>query len=84
MPARLVLQQLGKHAGLTSPLVALMLRMGTSCNAALQRDNLELTDFKLQLASCLGFSRWQYFVTLVVSICAKMDWLPLRVHGLYF
>ena len=71
MPARLVLQQLGKHAGLTSPLVALMLGMGTSCNAALQRDNLELTDFKLQLASCLGFSRWQYFVTLVVSICAN-------------
>ena len=49
-----------------SPLAA----CGTSFNAALQRDCLELTDFKLQLASCLGFSRWQYFVTLVVSIGA--------------
>ena len=72
MPARL-----GRYASLSDPLAALMLRMThlsvlhcreTICTtAALQRDELELIDLKLQLASCLGFSRWQYFVTLAVS-----------------
>ena len=80
MPACLVLQQLDMHDSLTSPLAALMLRVVhppmlhcremICISGALQRGNLELTDLKLQLASCLGFSRWQYFVTLAVSIGA--------------